>query len=159
MEKTITFEIPKGYVIDKENSTDNNIVLKLSKSIKSKTWEDYCKKMEGKNSYYLEVSDYICKSSQFGPVPVVSEFENYKDAEVFAAFSKLLKLRKDWIGDWKPDWTNGSKIKYVIFTENNEICVGTHLHISNSMSFPTEEMRDEFFDCFKNLLEEAKTLL
>lgn len=159
MEKTITFNIPEGYVIDKENSTDNNIVLKLSKSIKSKTWEDYCKKMEGKNSYYLEVSDYICKSSQFGPVPVVSEFENYEDAKTFATFSKLLKLRKDWIEDWRPDWTDGNQIKYVIFTENNEICVGTHLHISNSMSFPTEEMRDEFFDCFKNLLEEAKTLL
>ena len=157
MEKTITFNIPEGYVIDK--LTDNNIVLKLSKSIKSKTWEDYCKKMEGKNSYYLEVGDYICKSSQFGPVPVVSEFENYKDTEAFATFSKLLKLRKDWIGDWRPNWTDGSQIKYVIFTENNEICVGTHLHISNSMSFPTEEMRDEFFDCFKNLLEEAKTLL
>ena len=37
MEKTITFEIPKGYVIDKENSTDNNIVLKLSESVKART--------------------------------------------------------------------------------------------------------------------------
>lgn len=159
MEKTITFEIPKGYVIDKENSTNNNIVLKLSESVKSRTWEDYCKKMNNKDSYYFNEQFNTLTSSQFGPIPVVSEFENYKDAEVFATFSKLLKLRKDWIGDWEPDWTDGSQIKYVIFTENNEICVGTHLHISNSMSFPTEEMRDEFFDCFKNLLEEAKTLL
>ena len=159
MEKTITFEIPEGYVIDKENSTDNNIVLKFSESVKARTWDEYCKKMEGKNSYYFNEQFNNLTSSQFGPAPVVSEFENYKDAEVFAAFSKLLKLRKDWIGDWEPDWADGNQIKYVIFTENNEICVGTHLHISNSMSFPTEGMRDEFFDCFKNLLEEAKTLL
>ena len=157
MEKTITFNIPEGYVIDK--LTNNNIVLKLSESVKARTWDEYCKKMNNKDSYYFNEQFNTLTSSQFGPVPVVSEFKNYKDAEVFAAFSKLLKLRKDWIGDWEPDWADVDQIKYVIFTENNEICVGTHLHISSSMSFPTEEMRDEFFDCFKNLLEEAKTLL
>ena len=156
MKKTITFEIPKGYIIDK--LTNNNIVLKLSDSVKSRTWEDYCKRMEGKNSYYLEVSDYICKSSQFGPVPVVSEFENYKDAEVFAAFSKLLKLRKDWIGDWEPDWNDGST-KYIICCEHNKPIKDTFYCLNSALSFPSEEMRDEFFDCFKNLLEEAKTLL
>ena len=134
MKKTITFEIPEGYVIDKENSTNNNIVLKFSKSIKPRTWEEYSRKMEGKNSYYFNEQFNTLTSSQFGPVPVVSEFENYKDAEVFAAFSKSLKLRKDWIGDWEPDWADGNQIKYVIFTKNNEICVGTHLHISSSMS-------------------------
>lgn len=159
MEKTITFNIPEGYVIDKENSTDNKIVLKLSESVKVRTWDEYCKKMRCRDSYYIDERLYISVSSRFGTVPVISEFENNKDAEAFAAFSKLLKLKKNWIGDWRPDWTDGSQIKYVIFTENNEICVGTYLHISNSMSFPTEEMRDEFFDCFKNFLEEAKTLL
>ena len=158
MEKTITFEIPKGYVIDKENSTNNNIVLKLSESVKARTWDEYCKKMEGKNSYYLEVSDYICKSSQFGPAPVVSEFENYKDAEVFAAFSKLLKLRKDWIGDWEPDWNNDNT-KYIIYCEHNKLFKDTAFCVSSVLSFPSEKMRDEFFDCFKNLLEGAKTLL
>lgn len=37
MKKTITFNIPKGYVIDKENSTDTNIVLKLAESSRPKS--------------------------------------------------------------------------------------------------------------------------
>ena len=158
MEKTITFEIPEGYVIDKENSTNNNIVLKFSKSIKPRTWEEYSRKMEGKNSYYFNEQFNTLTSSQFGPVPVVSEFENYKDAEVFAAFSKLLKLRKDWIGDWKPDWNNGNA-KYIICCEHNKLTKDTAFCVSSVLSFPSEKMRDEFFDCFENLLEEAKTLL
>ena len=158
MEKTITFEIPEGYVIDKENSTDNNIVLKFSESVKARTWEDYCKKMNNKNSYYFNEQFNNLTSSQFGPIPVVSEFENYKDAEVFAAFSKLLKLRKDWIGDWEPDWNNDNT-KYIIYCEHNKLFKDTAFCVSSVLSFPSEKMRDEFFDCFKNLLEEAKTLL
>ena len=158
MEKTITFEIPKGYVIDKAKSTNNNIVLKFSESVKSRTWQDYCKRMEDKNSYYIDVPTYTCMSSHFGTVPVISEFDNKKDAEAFVAFSKLLKLRKDWIGDWEPDWNNDNA-KYVICCVHNKLAKDTLFCVSNALSFPSEKMRDEFFDCFKNLLEEAKTLL
>ena len=156
MKQIIEIEVPEG---KKLVLKDNTIVFEDIESQLPKTWEEFCKKMNNKDSYYFNAEFNTITSSKFGPVPVISEFDNKKDVEAFATFSKLLKLRKDWIGDWRPDWTDGSQIKYVIFTENNEICVGTHLHISNSMSFPTEEMRDEFFDCFKNLLEEAKTLL
>ena len=158
MEKTITFEIPEGYVIDKENSTDNNIVLKFSESVKARTWKDYCKKMEDKNSYYVDVTTYTCMSSHFGTAPVISEFDNKKDAEAFVAFSKLLKLRKDWIGDWEPDWNNDNA-KYVIYCEHNKLTKDTAFCVSSVLSFPSEKMRDEFFDYFENLLEEAKTLL
>ena len=50
MKKTITFNIPEGYIVDKENSTNKNIVLKLAKSERVTTWEEYCKRkgIEGK---------------------------------------------------------------------------------------------------------------
>ena len=104
MKKTITFNIPEGYIVDKENSTNKNIVLKLAKSERVTTWEEYCKKMEGKDSYYINSTRGGIISSKFGVAPIVSEFDNKEDAEAFAALSKLLKLRKDWVGDWKPDW-------------------------------------------------------
>ena len=158
MEKTITFEIPKGYVIDKENSTDSSIVLKLIEPSRSKTWKEYCEKMEDKDSYYINSTRGGIISSKFGAAPIVSEFDNKEDAEAFVAFSKLLKLRKDWIGDWEPDWNNDNA-KYVICCVHNKLAKDTLFCVSSALSFPSEKMRDEFFDCFKNLLEEAKTLL
>ena len=96
MEKTITFNIPNGYVIDKENSTADNIILKLVEPSKPKTWEEYCKKMKGKISYYF--NNAVCEeviSSKFRTEPMLSEFDNKEDVEVFVAYSKLLKLRKE----------------------------------------------------------------
>ena len=159
MEKTITFNIPKGYVIDKENSTDTNIVLKkIFESSRPRTWEEYCEKMEGKDSYYINSTRGGIISSKFGAAPIVSEFEDKEDTEAFAALSKLFKLRKDWVGEWKPDWGKDSK-KYIIYNYANAVSKGIVLNTVTHLSFPTEEMRDEFFDCFQDFLEQAKTLI
>ena len=159
MKKTITFNIPEGYIVDKENSTNKNIVLKLAKSTRSKTWKEYCEKMEGKDSYYINSTRGGIISSKFGAAPIVSEFEDKEDAEAFAALSKLLKLRKDWVGEWQPDWTDMNQLKYTIVNQGNRVVVCTNDRSCRSLSFPTPEMRDEFFDCFKDYLEQAKTLL
>ena len=158
MKKTITFNIPEGYIVDKENSTNKNIVLKLAKSERVTTWEEYCKKMEGKDSYYINSTRGGIISSKFGVAPIVSEFDNKEDAEAFAALSKLLKLRKDWVGDWKPDW-KAFNDKYVIGCVNDNISKTILCHLSQSLSFPTKKMRDEFFNTFQDILEIAKPLL
>ena len=159
MEKTITFNIPEGYVIDKENSTNTNIVLKLIEPTRVRTWEEYCEKMRGKTSYYPDKNYYIITPSHFGPMPIVSEFDNKEDAEAFAAYSKLFKLRKQWIGEWKPKWANDYQKKYIICNYSNIVAKDTVITASHCLSFPTPEMRDEFFDCFKDYLEQAKDLI
>lgn len=159
MEKTITFNIPKGYVIDKENSTANNIVLKLVEPSRPKTWEEYCDKMRGKNSYYFEETFDKITSSHFSREPFLSEFKDKKDVKSFVSFSKLFKLRKDWIKNWEPDWTNNSQRKYVICNYSGEVIKDISLSTAHCLSFPTPEMRDEFFDCFKDYLEQAKDLI
>lgn len=157
MKKTITFNIPKGYIIDKDNSTDTNIVLKFAKSTRVRTWEEYCEKMEDKDSYYFD--GWNIRYSQFDSRPIVGEFDNKEDAKAFAALSKLLKLRKDWVGEWKPDWTDMDQLKYTIVNQGNRVVVCVNDRSCRSLSFPTKEMRDEFFECFKDLLEQAKTLI
>lgn len=159
MEKTITFNIPKGYIIDKENSTNTNIVLKLIEPTRVRTWEEYCEKMRGKTSYYPDKNYYIITPSHFGPMPIVSEFDNKEDAEAFEAYSKLIKLRKQWIGEWKPNWANDSQEKYVIYNCLGVVAKDTLINVAHSLSFSTPEMRDEFFDCFKDYLEQAKNLI
>ena len=113
--------------------------------------------MKGKDSYVVDKYSNV-HTTTFSEVPVVGEFEDKEGARVFTAFSMLLKLRKNWVGDWKPDWTKVG-YKFTIITQDNNVCRGTNSDIGRSISFPTVEMRDEFFDTFKDLLEQAKSLL
>ena len=160
MESVKTIQIPEGYQIDTDKSNDRQIVLNKIEDNKVRSWEEYCKKMEGKDSYFIEDTYYTSVSSQFRHVPIVTEFKDKEEAEAFAAFSKLRKFRRDWVGDWKPDYKNVSEAKFAIITSENEITKKAENYTeNNSMSFPTERMRDEFFDTFKDLLDQAKTLL
>lgn len=154
-----TIQIPKGYVIDTENSNDRQILLKKIEDNKARSWEEYCKKMEGKDSYYYDELFKEIRYAHFNSQPLISEFEDKEEAEAFAALGKLRKFRKDWIGEWKPDYNNSREAKFVIFNRQNVVCRGVDYIVNNPMSFPTEEMCDEFFDTFKDLLEQAKTLL
>lgn len=163
MSKTIKIEtkewnIPEGYEIDREKSNELQIVFKKIED-KVRSWEEYCKKIQGKDSYYVENVNYKVTSSQFESTPFLEEFDNKEDAEAFAALGKLLKLRKQWLADWKPDWTNNFQWKFTIISDTDEISEGVGRTISRSLSFPTEEMRDEFRECFSGLLEVAKPLL
>ena len=163
MSKTIKIEtkewnIPEGYEIDREKSNELQIVFKKIEDNRVRSWDEYCKKIKGKSSYYVDNVDYKIISSQFESTPFLEEFDNKVDAEAFAALGKLLKLRKDWIGDWKPDWTD-SDPKFTIIIEGGRIVAGANKIAGRSMSFPTMEMRDDFYKSFKHLLEIAKPLL
>lgn len=57
-------------------------------------------------------------------------------------------------GNWKPDWSKYS-IRYVIFSNGNEAvcCSGIGQY---TLVFRTQEIRDEFYKNFKNLIEACK---
>ena len=163
MSKTIKIEtkewnIPEGYEIDREKSNELQIVFKKIED-KVRSWDEYCNKIQGKDSYYVDNVDYKIISSQFESTPFLEEFDNKEDAVAFAALGKLLKLRKNWVGDWKPDWTNIGQWKFSIISNTDEIAESICRTISHPLSFPTVKMRDEFRECFSGLLEVAKTLL
>ena len=158
METNNIINIPEGYEIDKEQSADSQIVLRKIENKKASSWNKYCEKMKGKSSYYLLDLDNGPRASKFDHSPVLSEFKDMEDVKTLAAFSKLLKLRKDWIEDWKPNW-NDNTYKYQIITHRQQLSTISDMYSSHPMTFPTPEMRDDFLDCFKDLLEQAKTLL
>ena len=62
---------------------------------------------------------------------------------------------------WKPDWLSGRKEeKYCIATQNNEIWHNFSEYGGNEiLAFPTIEMRDAFYENFKDLIEQCKELL
>jgi hypothetical protein len=59
---------------------------------------------------------------------------------------------------WEPDW-NESKPKYTIAVIENKLVKHYALTQHCILAFPTEEMRDEFHDNFKDLIEQCKELL
>ena len=60
---------------------------------------------------------------------------------------------------WEPDWLNVEQDKYVLFTHNNAICSNRYVLGHNFLAFPTKEMRDAFYENFKELIEPCKELL
>lgn len=60
---------------------------------------------------------------------------------------------------WKPDWGKPYEGKFVIDCQLNEISKGIINITTKVLAFPTEEMRDAFYEAFKDLINEVKELL
>ena len=157
MKEGIKWNVPEGWEIDKEKSNDKQIVFKKIEDKRANSWKEYCDMKKGKDSYVVDMYGNV-RTTTFSDAPVVGEFDNKEEARVFAAFSRLIKLRKNWVGDWKPDWKNDES-KYTIINEGNSFVSSLNVAVSCPMSFPTEEMRDKFAETFTDLLVIAKPLL
>ena len=71
------------------------------------------------------------------------------------------KLYGDEMGlgkPWGPDWL-GDNLKPCIGTASNEIIKCTSYSDNTILAFPTEEMRDAFYENFKEEIESCKELL
>lgn len=87
--------------------------------------------------------------------------KGYK-GDLIIRFQELLIARDAYwkiADDWKPDWLNAEQDKYVIFTHNNAICSNRYVLGHYILAFPTKEMRDAFYENFKELINECKSLL
>ena len=60
---------------------------------------------------------------------------------------------------WEPDWCNEDKLKYCIECSYGTIDKTVESVWNCILSFPTEEMRDVFYENFKDLIEQCKKLL
>lgn len=153
-----TIEIPEGYEIDIEETKKCGPVV-LKKLGRPKNWAELLKMYDGRESFWYDSSLDDCVKGEVEACIGLGEFMDKETTCAFVALWKLLSYRKAWIGDWKPDWTDKKQIKFVILRRENEIKKIKCWFISRSMSFPTEKMRNEFYESFKDLLEFAKPLL
>ena len=118
----------------------NKVIIREKEKVLPKTWKD-------------------CTDS-FGGYGTFSVLSPVKNAGAVKALGKLLICRNAWwrqLG-WKPDW-KGTTDKYCITcTKGKESC--QILTTANAiLAFPTREVRDQFLDSFRDLIEEAKELL
>ena len=88
--------------------------------------------------------------------------------KLLSAFTELLifrdaywKIAGEQMGlgkPCKPDW-NTNELKYIIYYENDRLWFNDEISRNTILAFPTEEMRDAFYENFKNLIEQCKELL
>ena len=81
-----------------------------------------------------------------------------QDTYALEAFSRLLKLRRDWIGEWEPDWEDYSN-KFILYRSENKIRVLGTIMTAGGLSFPDYKMAKDFLETFRDLIEEAKILI
>ena len=138
-----------GMIISEAIKTIGNIHDELHKPQYPKTYEECCDVI---GLHQLEL-----------PIAL-----GYK-AEIIETLQQLLicrdaywKIAGEQMGldkPWEPDWLNVEQDKYVLFTHNNAICSNRYVLGHNILAFPTEEMRDAFYENFKELIETCKELL
>lgn len=81
--------------------------------------------------------------------------------ELIKSFQLLLYCRDAYwkiASNWKPDWNNISD-KYTIYPVSGEIWLDKGQTKNTVLAFPTKEMRNIFFENFKDLIVKCKELL
>lgn len=142
----------KEYLLNIEQAKKLNLLKEKDSRVKS--WEEFREKYYNRFGYF-QSNDITIKA--LSPTSDDDQLTQH-ESKAIAAFSKLLKLRRDWIGEWEPDWGNYNN-KYIINHCNSELFCGSCQRISRSLSFPTKKMAQEFLKTFKDLIEEAKILI
>ena len=144
----------KEYQLDIEQAKKLNLLKEKDNKVRS--WEEFVKKYLGSHGYSYNLNAAKITHSDT-PIYTTDQLTQH-EAKALAAFSKLLKLRRDWIGEWEPNWQDSSP-KYVINIWKHQIGVEIELDADTALSFPTEQMARDFRETFHDLIEEAKTLI
>lgn len=164
MKQTIEIEVPEGFKA-KYNPNESKIEF-IKKDTKPKTWEEYAENTESKGMYYINGAGEIrldlgSESSKLKKTLITSK----EEAEAFIALMQLRQLRKAWVGDWKPNYKDSFIYPYQIHNGSLIICSEfgdfdiDRSCYSRPLSFPSREMAEEFFICFKDLIKKAKPLI
>lgn len=160
--KELKIEVPQGYEVDKEKSTFEKIIFKKIKVELPKTWEEFCEQTPIKNLEFFinPFSGINGRSYQSRQRNADRNLLSTKeDAEAYLALIQLHRLRDIYRQDWKPDWSNEYQKKHVIEYRINTFKIDVLYSTQCFLSFQSQEIAEEFFNNFKDLIEKAKELI
>lgn len=128
-----------------------------------KSWEEYCK-----INPYLEYNKEVFLHAIGTITPVLSSnsmrehfpgvIPTQKRAKQFVTLNKLLQIRDYYNQGWIPNWTDRTA-KYTIWAFENKLNTNTTSHTNEIFTFKSKELRDIFFENFKEDLEFIKEFL
>lgn len=156
MKQTIEIEVPEGYKAVYDKDTQQIEIVRIEPP---KTWEDFCKKYPVKKGEYFigKFSDILCVKEDHERNCVFDRniLPNKKTAESVLTLMQLIQLRDYYRQGWEPDYMDDKTHKYTISLFNNEICREQFDFFNHVLSFQSEQIRDEFVDNFKDLIEKG----
>ena len=144
---------PNGYLIGKITQVDNGMLVEYVKQQPSypKTYEECCRVVNA-NPYIILTYDLSNGQKYSYDADNIELHNNFRRLKICRdAYWKIA-------GDWKPDW-NTEEDKYTIYTSRDIIVRHKGWSSNYILAFPTEEMRDAFYENFKELIETCKELL
>jgi hypothetical protein len=173
IEKTIRYCLTSGSLYtSKCTGFDINIIKVLRKATKEEIedfynkfpeyreeplkWEDF----GGLKGFYVSSSSSILNHIiRYSADDNKNTWPTREEAEAALALSQLCQWRDKYNQGWKPDWNNHDDKKYIIDVVSNIVQINYSYTIQNILAFKSAEIRDKFFDDFKDLIEIAKPLL
>lgn len=149
-----SFNLPDGYhFVDENGNKIEALKIALEKDVKGypKTYEDCCKILFPNSVELGKVltSGYKCELlEKFGALLICRD-----------AYWKIAGEEMGLDDSWEPDWEDDHENKYTIYTMGNKVIkhVGGYIHAI--LAFPTEKMRETFYENFKEEIEKCKELL
>ena len=149
------FQLPEGYIFKDENGNEiltSKIILEKKKKEYPKTYEECFN---------------ICFGNKHHIIQVVGLDGLGDNKELFESFIKLKicrdaywKIAGEEMGlgkPWEPDWN--IRGYYAIARSYGNVIKTSNYNCDLAFVFPTEEMRDAFYEAFKDLIEECKEFL
>lgn len=113
------------------------------KSVFPKTYDECCQ--------YLGCDDRLST----GKLVLLKQLINARNA-----YWKIAGEQMGLGKPWEPDWSNFNDDSYPTITKCNNRIIKTSIYTHDCiLAFPTEELRNIFYENFKDLMEQCKELL
>ena len=154
--KRFGYKIPQGYEFD--CIQNNEIIIKPIKPQYPKTYEECCGILN------IHPKPYFTYTWNIEETNVDIALTNHHDNLLNKLDNlRILLICRDayWkiAGDWEPNWTKGDERKYCIVNTEGNVTKWVQKTTNKFLAFPTEEMRDAFYENFEDLIGTCKELL
>lgn len=149
VEEKIKVDIPKGYEFAGVDDNNQQVVFEKIKPQYPKTYEECCKILD--ETVYIAFDGLSLEEVKlYKPYIELMRCRN--------AYWKIAGEQMELGGAWKPE-LNSKKRKFALSNVGENISFEVYGEYNSILCFPTEEMRDAFFENYKELIEKCKELL
>ena len=157
MKCTTKYILPDGYIVKDENGNVINaqkIVLEKKKKEYPKTYEECCRVLGISDGEFMFSGLSDDEYDLFDSFVVIKRCRD--------AYWKIAGEEMGLGKPWKPNWDKCNGMRYCIYPILNCIrhdAQANEEYENRILAFPTEEMRDAFYENFKEEIEICKELL
>ena len=152
--KTRIIEIPEGFEITEFSKTKivvTEIVKKLPMAFKE---------LGRVSGFYVNNTSSVHRQNDvYAVIANQNIFPTQIEAEASLALSQLCQLRNAWNDGWIANYSDTKQEKFIIANWDNNLIKEKNVCPNCILSFKTQKLRDDFFICFKDLIEIAKPFL